>query len=364
MLSIRINLALLCAIALQSIYALENGDQMPNFRLKGTDGKIHDSDAYASWPLLAIVFISNHCPVSQSFQEELLLLEKDFAAKGFKLIAVSPNDPQAIPPDELAFSDLGDSYAEMKIRAKDLNYTFPYLYDGLSQDVSQAFGVRVTPHAYLFDANRSLRYSGRIGDSKNPSNRNRQELRQALKALMGGGSPKVEEGPTFGSSIKWKKNRHLVQKINERFSRETIVLKHADKRTYAFIRKNVSSRPKLIYVWSSRDENHREDLLKISALHKIYRKRGIEFITACIDGVDEREKTHNILRNTLCSSQNYISEGTEISPFADLRGESSDRITPFLGLLDYSGKISYRSTKGIYEIEIKKEVLKTLNRKQ
>ena len=355
-------LLLMAAPLRSSLHSLEKGDQMPHFRLKGIDGKFYNSQNFPS-RLLAVVFISNHCPVSQNFQEELLALVEDYEARGFGLIAISPNDPQAIPPDELAFSDLGDSLAEMKIRAKDFKYTFPYLYDGSTQDTSRAFGVRVTPHAYLFDAKRSLRYSGRIGDPKNPSNRNRQELRQAIAALIRGNSPKVEQSPVFGSSIKWKKNRHLVQKMNERFSRETIVLKNADKRTYEFIRKNVSLRPKVIYVWSSKDTNYREDLLKISAMHKIYRKRGLELITSCIDGVDEHENIYDILKNTLCSSQNYISEGAEISPLADLRGESGDRITPYLAILDHKGLPVYRSRGGINELVIKKEVLKTLNRK-
>ena len=81
-------------------------------------------------------------------------------------MAISPNNPAAVRLDELGFTDLGDSFEEMKIRAKDHNYTYPYLYDGETQATAKAYGVLATPHVYIFDADRKLRYVGRFDDGK------------------------------------------------------------------------------------------------------------------------------------------------------------------------------------------------------
>ena len=342
------------------IFALDHHAEMPQFKLRGVDGSVFDSALGIGSPLLAVVFLSNHCPASQMFQGELIMLANEYRSKGFRLIAISPNDPEAIPPDELAYSDLGDSLPEMKIRAKELKYPFPFLYDGETQQTAKMFGVKVTPHVYLFDKNRKLRYSGRIGDPKNPRVQERQELRQALKALVNGDEPPIVRGRAFGSSIKWAKNREFVIKMHERYSRETVLLREVDKRTLEFIRRNKAAWPKMIYVWSISDKTKREDLLQLSAIHKIYRKRGLEWITVCIENNTQKEDVYKLLKETQSSGRNFMAHGSDISPLADLRAEKGNRITPYIALVEPGGAISHRSTDGLLPLELKRYILSTL----
>ena len=340
--------------------ALEPGAEMPQFRLPGLNGRLHDSSEFEKSNILAVIFLSNHCPTSQRFQERLIRLAKDYRPHGFTIVAISPNDPEAILPDELAHSDLGDTIEEMGIRAKELSYPFQYLYDGKTQEAAKAFGARVTPHAFLFNKTRKLCYTGRVGDPKNPTRTDREDLRLAIEALVQDKIPPVVQGRAFGSSIKWSKNRAIVEKVRERFSRETVSLKKADKRTLEFIRENKATWPKLIYVWSIEDKRKRNDLLELSSIHKIYRKRGLEWVTVCIDGETFQESAQQLLKETQASGRNFICPGSELSPLADLRAEKGNRITPYLALVESAGKIAYRSTAGLDPLLLKRHILTAL----
>src|SRR6185437_15025474 len=102
---------------------------------------------------------------AQAYESRILQLHADYKDRGVALVAISPNDDQALRLDELGYTDVGDSLADMKYRAKDHQFHFPYLYDGETQRVSLAYGVVATPQAFLFDRQRKLRYVGRIDDS-------------------------------------------------------------------------------------------------------------------------------------------------------------------------------------------------------
>jgi hypothetical protein len=252
----------------------------------------------------------------------------------------------------------------MALRARELQYPFPYLYDGKTQEVATAYGVRVTPHAFLFDKKRKLRYSGRIGDHKNPDREDREELRIAINSLNHGIEPAVVRGLVFGNSIKWIKDRIIAEKTRERFARESVYLKKANIRTLKFVRRNDSKLPKLIYVWSNQDKNNRQELLQLAAIHKIYRKRGLKLVTICVDGNDFTEVAKKLLIETQSSGTNYICSGTEISPVVELRAEEGIETTPFLGLLTSEAKIFYRSTKGLEPLTIKQHIIEVLNLKK
>ena len=92
----------------------------------------------------------------------------DYKSKGVALVAISPNRTEGLSLSELGYTDVSDSFEEMKYRAKDKNFNFPYLYDGETQSVSLQYGPAATPHIFIFDKARKLRYQGRIDDMENP----------------------------------------------------------------------------------------------------------------------------------------------------------------------------------------------------
>src|SRR6188768_2189475 len=111
------------------------GAKAPDFTLPGTDGKSYSLKDFSAHKILVIVFTCNHCPTAQAYEDRIKQLVTDYKSKGVGVIAISPNDPLAIRLDELGYTDLGDGFEEMKIRARNKEYNFPYLYDGETSSV-------------------------------------------------------------------------------------------------------------------------------------------------------------------------------------------------------------------------------------
>src|ERR1700742_190140 len=117
------------------------GDAAPDFSLPGVDGRTHALKDFADAKVLVVVFTCNHCPTANAYVGRVQKLHDDFKDKGVALVAISPNDPLAVRLDELGYTDVGDTFEDMKTRAKEKSITYPYLYDGETQKVSLAYGV-------------------------------------------------------------------------------------------------------------------------------------------------------------------------------------------------------------------------------
>src|SRR5687768_6659583 len=147
---------------------LEIGSKAPDFKLPGVDGKTYTLASFKNAQILVIVFTCNHCPTAQAYEDRIIQLTNDYKKKGVAVVAISPNDPKSVNLNELGYTDLSDSYAEMKLRSKQKGYNFPYLYDGETQSTSKAYGPVATPHVFIFNKDRKLSYQGRIDDVEDP----------------------------------------------------------------------------------------------------------------------------------------------------------------------------------------------------
>ena len=190
-------------------HSLQIGESAPGFELPGTDGRTYSLSDFATSPVLMVIFTCNHCPTAQAYEPRIVQLHADYKDRGVALVAISPNDPQAVRLDELGYSDLGDSLDEMKIRAVQRGFQFPYLYDGETQAVSAAYGVLATPHVFIFDGDRKLRYQGRIDDSEVKTVTS-HDARNALDALLAGKPVPVEKTRVFGCSTKWSESARTL----------------------------------------------------------------------------------------------------------------------------------------------------------
>ena len=104
---------------------LKIGAKAPDFNLPGVDGKNYSLKDFADAKILEIIFTCNHCPTAQAYEQRIIKLNEDYKDKGVALAAISPNDPLAVRLDELGYTDLSDSFEEMKIRAKERGYKDP-----------------------------------------------------------------------------------------------------------------------------------------------------------------------------------------------------------------------------------------------
>ena len=131
--------------------------------------------------------------------------------------------------DELGYSDLGDSLDDMKVRAKQAGFKFPYLYDGENQKVSLSYGAMATPHVFIFDEARKLRYHGRIDDSESGQAIESADAQNAIDAILAGKKVAVEKTRVFGCSTKWISKRQSAKDSIKRWSKEPVELTVASK---------------------------------------------------------------------------------------------------------------------------------------
>lgn len=182
-------------MALMHSKGMPVGTPAPAFSLPGVDGQTWSLDSFADAELLVVVFTCNHCPYAIATEDRLLEIQRDYADRGVRLVAISSNDAAKYPDD---------SFAEMKKRAQEKGFNFPYLYDE-SQDVARAYDAACTPDPFVFDRDRKLIYNGRVDDNwQEPSKVTRQDLRLVLDAALQGGAVDFEHVPSMGCSIKWK----------------------------------------------------------------------------------------------------------------------------------------------------------------
>ena len=173
----------------------EIGAPCPSFRLPAVDGRTYARDDFASAPVLCVMFICNHCPYVKAVEDRIIRLAREVEGRGVQMVAICANDAEGYPDD---------SFDKLKQRWQAKEYRFPYLHDD-KQDVARAFGAVCTPDIFVYDRFRKLAYRGRIDDSwKDESKVTRQELRDALEALLDGRAPAAQQRPSMGCSIKWR----------------------------------------------------------------------------------------------------------------------------------------------------------------
>lgn len=175
-------------------FTLQLGAEAPDFCLVGVDGKSYSLASAKQAKLLIVVFSCNHCPAAIGSEDRMIQLYKDYRPKGVEMIVINANEDQNHPDD---------SFEKMKDRARDKNFPFPYVRDE-SQSVAFAYGALRTPHFYVFDEPRRLRYSGRMDNSpRDASKATQHDLRNALDALLAGKTPPVELTNPLGCNVKW-----------------------------------------------------------------------------------------------------------------------------------------------------------------
>ncbi len=198
--------ALLCGPAIADDVqhpTLAVGAPAPDFCLPGVDGQTHCLKEYASSKLLVIAFICNHCPTSQLYETRIKQIAEDYKDKGVTVVAIEPNNPDAVRLNEMGYTDVGDSLEDMKTRAEYRHFNFPYLYDGDTQKVSTAYGPTATPHLFIFDSERKLRYEGRVDNNMREPLVTKRDARDAIDALLAGQPVAVSKTPSVG----WRASR-------------------------------------------------------------------------------------------------------------------------------------------------------------
>ena len=264
---------------------LKLGDPAPDFRLLGIDGRQHTLADYKAAKLLMVVFLSNHCPYSHAAETRLIPLAKEFKSKGLEVVAINPNSPDGIRIDELGYSKYNDGYEEMKLYARDAGFTFPYLYDGDTQVAAKTYGCLATPHVFLFDQERKLRYVGRVDDSRFEDLKSvtSHDARNAVVELLAGKTVTTPTTKVMGCSTKWNTKRDDVAKADAKWKAEPVDLALIDAAGVAKLAKNDSNRLRLVNVWATWCAPCVKEFPELVALSRRLSNRDFELVTISMD---------------------------------------------------------------------------------
>jgi peroxiredoxin len=283
------------------------GSPAPDFKLTGVDGKTYTLSSFKNANILVVIFTCNHCPTAQAYEERIIQLTKDYSSKGVAVVAIMPNDPKSIRLDELGYTDMSDTYEEMKIRAKQKRFNFPYLYDGATQATAKAYGPAATPHVFIFDKARKLRYQGRIDNVEKPTKTPTElDTRAAIDALLQNKPVPVETTKVFGCSIKWAEKTELVKKGFEEWAKEPVSLDTIDEAGIKELIKNNSDKLRLINVWATWCGPCVTEFPEFIAMNRMYRRRDFEFISISADDPSKKEKVLKFLQLQQASNTNYL----------------------------------------------------------
>jgi peroxiredoxin len=340
---------------------LEIGATAPDFKLPGVDDRSYTLADFADAKVLVVVFTCNHCPTAQAYEDRLLKMHADYKDRGVAMVAISPNDAEAVRLDELGYTDLGDSLEDMKIRAKDRKFSFPYLYDGETQKASAAYGALATPHVFIFDRERKLRYVGRIDDSEVKTVKS-HDARNAIDALLAGKPVPVEKTRVFGCSTKWADKREDAKKSLAKWNAEEVSLKPIDEPGVAELVRNRGDKFLLVNLWATWCAPCVVELSEFVTMNRMYRGRNFQLVTLNLDDVQEKDAVLKVLRERHVSSTNYIVDIEDRDRFAEVFDKEWPGPLPHTILIAPGGKVVYRATGETDPLEIKRAIVEQLGR--
>ncbi len=344
-------------VAKQHVETLAIGSAAPDFTLPDISGKFYGLDDFRDAKILVILFSCNHCPTAQAYEDRMIQFTKDYSDKGVAVTAIMPNSVYAVLPEECGYTDLNDSYDEMKIRAKDKGYNFPYLYDGDDQAVTIKYGPVATPHAYVFDGHRKLRYIGRLDSLEKPGKAHAEDLRAAVDALLTDKAVDHPVNKSFGCSIKWgwkdEWNQHVEKEWNER----PVTLEKLKEPEIKALVSNDSKKLRLINVWATWCAPCVAEYPSLVTLQRMFGARSFEFISLSADKPENADKTLEFLKTKHSPIKNYLYDGTDNYKLVEAVDPAWNGALPYTILVEPGGKIVYRSAGPVDLLELKKAIV-------
>lgn len=349
------------AFALDVPPVLELGSKAPDFNLPGVDGRNWSLQDFSNARVLGVIFTCNHCPTAQYYEERIKQLVTDYKDKGVAIVAINPNDPKSVRLDELGYTDLSDTLPEMKIRAEHMEYNFPYLYDGATEEVSKKYGPAATPHAFVFDADRKLRYVGAIDDSEHIEHVTKHYLRDAFDALLAGKEPTLAKTKAIGCSTKWAGKEENVKTYMEKLAQEPVTVSLAGVDELKALRKNDSGKVRLVNFWATWCAPCVAEYHEFVTMNRMYRQRDFELVTVSMNRPDEKDQVLKFLKEHESSNRNLLFASNDRDALINAFNPKWEGPVPYTVLIGPDGKIIYEEIDSIDSLRLKREIVKALN---
>lgn len=283
------------------------GAAAPDFRLPGIDGKTYTLASFKSSKALAVLFTAVHCPTAEVYEERIKQLVTDYRRRGVAFVVIQPNNAEAVRLDEMGYTDLGDSLDDMKVRAKHRSFNFPFLYDGETQEISKRYGPVATPHLFVFDEGRKLRYQGRIDSNPREAYAKVPDARNAIDAVLSGSPVPVENTPAVGCSVKWLDKKASRDAELARHAKEPVPLDKITVDEIKALRQNNTDKTLLVNFWATWCAPCKEEFPELLDTWRMYRKRPFQLVTVSVNYPDEEKAVRGFLDAQHASSRNLMS---------------------------------------------------------
>jgi thiol-disulfide isomerase/thioredoxin len=340
------------------------GSHAPDFSLPGIDGKTHSLKEYDSSKILAIIFNCNHCPVAQMYEKRIKQLVTDYRSRGVGFVVIMGNDDKAEKYSELGFTDVGDSFEDMKVRAAYRKFNYPYLYDGAKQEAARKYGPTATPHVFIFDQQRILRYEGRIDSNPREQLATKHETRDALDALLAGKEVAVKTTPAMGCSTKWAFKEDSAKAEVEKNDAKPVSVEMVTPVQLKELVKNRNTEDKLLFVnfWATWCAPCMEEFPDIEKMVRMYDDRDVQFVTVSINSPDEKKLVLGFLQKEHAFNRNLLLDSNDSADaVAAFGGSDWKGAAPYTAIIAPNGKILYSTQAGaLNPLEVSRALLKYL----
>jgi peroxiredoxin len=352
-----ISLLPLAACGQQTHPILAIGSVAPDFSLPGVDGKIHKLSDYAGSRILVVVFTCNHCPIAQMYERRIEQLYEDYGKRGVAVVAIQGNDPKALTIDELDSSDISDTLDEMKIRVKYKHLHYPYLYDGATQSVARAYGPQATPHVFIFDKDRRLRYQGRMDNSYRLEMVKTQDARNAIDALLVNKEVPVAHTAVFGCSTKWQEKEALREAAERKLEAQPVNVELVDAVGLKKLRANAGGHITLVSFWATWCGSCVAEFSDLQDTFRMYGARDFDLVTVSANMPDEKPSVLRLLEKKHATSRNLLFASDDTAALQAAFDPKWQSAVPYTVLLGPNGKVLYSTLGSVDLLELRRKIL-------
>jgi len=333
------------------------GSPAPPFRLPATDGRTYSLNDFAGSKALVVIFTAVHCPTAEIYEERTKALIADYRDKGVAFVVIQPNNARALRLDEMGYTDLGDSLEEMKVRAAHRHFDFPFLYDGETQEVARQYGPTATPHVFVFDGQRKLRYQGRVDSNPREAYAKVPDARNAIEAVLSGGRVPVETTPTVGCSIKWLDKETLHDEEQAAIASEPVPLERVGPDGVKALRQNTTGKTLLVNFWATWCAPCTAEFPELQKTWRMYRKRPFELVTVSINYPDEEKGVRRFLESQHASSRNLLSNTMDPYELMKAFDPEWNGSVPYSMAIGPDGAVLYRENGSVDILKARRLIL-------
>ncbi len=341
---------------------LKIGSHAPDFNLPGVDGKTHRLKDYASSKVLVVIFSCNHCPVAQAYEKRIKQLVSDYRDRGVAVVVIMGNDPGAERLNELGYTDVGDSFADMKIRAQYRGFNYPYLYDGDTQAIALKYGPTATPHAFVFDQDRILRYEGRIDSNRREELATKHEVRDAIDSLLAEKPVAVTDAPAVGCSTKWAYKRSTVEEWTTRYNERPVTVDLISADQLKVLRQNDGTgKLLLVNIWATWCGPCISEFPELQTMVRTFEQRPIDIVTLSINNPDEKSMVLTFLKKQHAFNKNLLFDGNDAADAVKVFGAGWEGGAPFTVLIGTNGEVLYKVQGELNVLDLRRAILKNVS---